>query len=138
MRIPDGQRSIDLHQQLSEPRAKIMVALLRSTTSAGRLQRRGRGKEGVASRSLRSEGGARRRERRHEVARGAERDDVETGEGRGEKLDETEYFRGLVTSPFKEEDRERDLITPTVKFVGRAGIVLFVLFLMFMKSNGLL
>ena len=55
-----------------------------------------------------------------------------------EKLDETEYFRGLVTSPFKEEDRERDLITPTVKFVGRAGIVLFVLFLMFMKSNGLL
>ena len=67
-----------------------------------------------------------------------ERDDVETGEGRGEKLDETEYFRGLVTSPFKEEDRERDLITPTVKFVGRAGIVLFVLFLMFMKSNGLL
>ena len=138
MRIPAEQRSIDLHQmQLSEPRAKIMVALLRST-SAGRLQRRGRGKEGVASRSLRSEGGARRRERRHEVARGAERDDVETGEGRGEKLDETEYFRGLVTSPFKEEDRERDLITPTVKFVGRAGIVLFVLFLMFMKSNGLL
>ena len=124
--------------QLSEPQAKMtMVALLRSSTRAGRLQRRGRGKEGVASRSLRSEGGARRRERRHEVARGAERDDVETGEGRGE-LDETEYFRGLVTSPFKEEDRERDLITPTVKFVGRAGIVLFVLFLMFMKSNGLL
>ena len=87
LRIPDGQRSIDLHQmQLSEPRAKMtMVALLRSSTRAGRLQRRGRGKEGVASRSLRSEGGARRRERRHEVARGAERDDVETGRG-GEKL----------------------------------------------------
>mmetsp|Transcript_12963 Transcript_12963/g.36349 ORF Transcript_12963/g.36349 Transcript_12963/m.36349 type:complete len:114 (-) Transcript_12963:2345-2686(-) len=49
-----------------------------------------------------------------------------------------EYFRGMITSPLKEEDLERDMVTPTLKFVTRAGVVLVLLVLGFMKSNNLL
>ena len=54
------------------------------------------------------------------------------------RTDSDEYFRGMFTSPFKESDRERDMVTPTLKFVGRAGLALVVLFALFLKSNNLI
>ena len=52
--------------------------------------------------------------------------------------DSKEYFKGMFTSTFKESDTQRDMVTPTVKLIGQASLVLAIFFLAFMKSNGLI
>ena len=52
--------------------------------------------------------------------------------------DSKEYFQGMFTSTFKESDAQRDMVTPTVKLIGQASLVLAILFLAFMKSNSLI
>ena len=51
--------------------------------------------------------------------------------------DSPEYFEGMFTSPFRESDAERDMVTPTVKFIARSAAVLALLTLGFLQANGL-
>ena len=66
---------------------------------------------------------------------------ADDGEREGEALyatDSPEYFEGMFTSPFRESDAERDMVTPTLKFIARSAVILALLTLAFLQSNGLL
>eukprot|EP00929_Paragymnodinium_shiwhaense_P001310 TRINITY_DN101537_c0_g1_i1.p2 TRINITY_DN101537_c0_g1~~TRINITY_DN101537_c0_g1_i1.p2 ORF type:complete len:152 (-),score=49.98 TRINITY_DN101537_c0_g1_i1:138-593(-) len=48
------------------------------------------------------------------------------------------YYAGMFTSPMKEEDTEKDMVTPTLKFAGIGLGVAVGFVLIFMASNGLI
>mmetsp|Transcript_68064 Transcript_68064/g.134257 ORF Transcript_68064/g.134257 Transcript_68064/m.134257 type:complete len:137 (-) Transcript_68064:147-557(-) len=46
------------------------------------------------------------------------------------------YYAGMLTSPLKEEDLERDMVTPTLKFAGGSAVLALLLFSVFLAANG--
>mmetsp|Transcript_21736 Transcript_21736/g.64766 ORF Transcript_21736/g.64766 Transcript_21736/m.64766 type:complete len:149 (+) Transcript_21736:105-551(+) len=48
------------------------------------------------------------------------------------------YYAGMLTSPMKEEDLEKDMVTPTLKFAGYATAAVAAVLLIFLASNGLI
>ena len=46
--------------------------------------------------------------------------------------------KGMLTSPMKEEDLEKDMVTPTLKFAGYATAAVAAVLLFFLASNGLI
>mmetsp|Transcript_92152 Transcript_92152/g.206311 ORF Transcript_92152/g.206311 Transcript_92152/m.206311 type:complete len:135 (-) Transcript_92152:178-582(-) len=46
------------------------------------------------------------------------------------------YYAGMFTSPLKEEDLEKDMVTPTLKFVGYSAVAVVGLLFAFLWSNG--
>mmetsp|Transcript_66935 Transcript_66935/g.160295 ORF Transcript_66935/g.160295 Transcript_66935/m.160295 type:complete len:147 (+) Transcript_66935:63-503(+) len=46
------------------------------------------------------------------------------------------YYAGMITSPLKAEDQEKDLMTPTLKFAGFGTAAIVLLLGVFLLSNG--
>eukprot|EP00793_Prasinoderma_coloniale_P002090 PRCOL_00002598-RA len=64
--------------------------------------------------------------------------DAAGGDAPGQAERGSAYYKGMVTSPLRPEDASRDMLTPTLKLIGQATVVLTFLTLGFMASNGLL
>ncbi|CAE7211386.1 unnamed protein product, partial [Symbiodinium necroappetens] len=45
------------------------------------------------------------------------------------------YYAGMLTNPPKEEDGEKDMITPTLKFIGYGAVVGFAYLAVFVGVN---
>mmetsp|Transcript_3446 Transcript_3446/g.6933 ORF Transcript_3446/g.6933 Transcript_3446/m.6933 type:complete len:148 (-) Transcript_3446:367-810(-) len=58
------------------------------------------------------------------------------GESEPEPERGSAYYAGMFTSPMKEEDLDKDMVTPTLKFVGYSTGAIVLLLLAFLGSNG--
>ncbi|CAE7362064.1 unnamed protein product [Symbiodinium natans] len=45
------------------------------------------------------------------------------------------YYAGMLTNPPKEEDEEKDMLTPTLKFIGYGAVVGFAYLAVFVGLN---